>query len=385
MDGEAHHEPAAGSGPGAEPGHQSDDRVLIEVRQQALTDEERRRVRVVAGSLQHGVHVVVPEVGRSERRLRIGFGDRLQPTRLVVLGRRMIDLDEVHAGGAEAQRAIVVPGAENHDLAGAPGDGGEHRVVEEGRTGAQRRNAVLQDCDRHALAETLLGIVVAARGRRANELRARDRDSLTRARRGGRVVVQVSSFKCRRSCRLTVAVVREIDQDAEGSARVGDGFGADPGEQLGIDPVDGGTRGRGRDPAAFRQPEGHAPPVVGVGGPIEIAPDDQGVDDLAAGLFGNAEPPDDVTQRRAGPGDAPEYEGPVSRHVAATDLDQRSPDRGAVGRPGRPEQRGERDAVVPALVAHSMAVPVLPICMLSICMLVVVVCCMLVVGHCPTI
>ena len=64
-----------------------------------------------------------------------------------------------------------------------------------------------------------------------------------------------------------------------------------------VDCVDGRpARGR-RGSSALGQRDRHAPAIVRVGCPIQIAPDHQCVDELAGGLLGDAEGLDDVAQR----------------------------------------------------------------------------------------
>src|ERR1022692_2413192 len=125
---------------------------------------------------------------------------------------------------------------------------------------------------------------------------------------------------------------------------------AHPVNETGVHPLDRrpdhGRRGMPPVGEADRQP----PAVLGVDRPVQVTAHDQGVDELPGGLLGHPEFPDDLAERSPGTGDGANHVAAITRHVVAARFGPRLPDRGAVGRPGPPQQRRECHLVKPVLV-----------------------------------
>ena len=183
VDSEARSEAAAGCCSRAQRREQADVCLLVEVDQEAFADEQRRRCHVVAGGCERGGAVVAAEVGgQQDDAVEVG-SQACEAASLVGLGCGLVDLEIADAGGAEAQRSIVVAGAEDHHLRDAGVECGKHLLVEEARAldqvGAQLRAARRA----HAAGDLALGLAVTARRPRPLERCAERGDSLARARR----------------------------------------------------------------------------------------------------------------------------------------------------------------------------------------------------------
>ncbi len=145
-------------------------------------------------------------------------------------------------------------------------------------------------------------------------------------------------------------VVPEPDQDAEGGPGSGHGLTPHPGRQLGVHAPDRPADGLGGPAAAPGQGHGHPAPVVRIGRPLQVAAHHQGVDQLAAGLLGHAQVPDDLAERRPAAGGGPDHEGAVAGQVVTPGVAEGRPDGRTVGAAGPPQQGGDPDLLVPGLL-----------------------------------
>jgi hypothetical protein len=98
--------------------------------------------------------------------------DAIEHVALVALRRRVIDLVDARVGElAHAQRAAIVAGAEQHDLAPAAGDELADRVVEHSRAHLHVRDPRAQPGNRRERARCRLG-------EQPLQARARERDAI---------------------------------------------------------------------------------------------------------------------------------------------------------------------------------------------------------------
>ena len=113
--------------------------VLGQVAQHTFAEELCRLRRIVPGRGERGRELGFREVGSDERDAVERRADLLEAGSLVGLRRGMVDLEEAHAGCAEAQGARVVARAEDDDLAYTGFERPHHRLVEE--AGAEHKEA----------------------------------------------------------------------------------------------------------------------------------------------------------------------------------------------------------------------------------------------------
>ena len=97
--------------------------------------------------------------------------------------------------------------------------------------------------------------------------------------------------------------------------------------------------------APLGEDDRHAPPVVLVHRPVEVAAHHERVDELARRLLGDAEVLHEVAGGDAVVRHAPEHERPVAGQVLETRRDQPGPDRSVERAASGAEQRGEDDGV----------------------------------------
>jgi len=136
----------------------------------------------MTASREHRRCVDSAKVGLDQRQRSHVRSDPLQSPALVALGRRMVELEVVDRGRAEAQRPIVVARAEDHHLRDGVGDRGKHLCVEERGPCIEVRAQRAAARRPHPLAEAELRIGLTVRRVRSHELRAVGRDRLTRPR-----------------------------------------------------------------------------------------------------------------------------------------------------------------------------------------------------------
>jgi hypothetical protein len=102
-----------------------------EVSQEALDHEQRGAGTVVASRVEGSCQLVADEVDRHEHDLVARRTDRREPGSFVSLGGGMVDFEPSHPRRGEAQRATVVPGSDDDDLAHAAVQSSKGHAVEE--------------------------------------------------------------------------------------------------------------------------------------------------------------------------------------------------------------------------------------------------------------
>jgi hypothetical protein len=242
---DANHEHARGCGSGGQPGKQSVAGIPIQVDEQPFADEERGLSHLMTSPIEHRANIIGAEIDLGQRDVTLSARLPQQP-RLVILSRRMVQLDKPHSRSAEAQRAVVVPCPADDHLPQPGRDRSHDLVVHEPGPGRDARLQPPRRTEPHVLTQHALRVRIALETVRTGKISPGQGDGLACARRHAHTPELTNTEERHDNAAVTAGPLLErlagaphhdreesdTADDAEFTSREADGVLSDPGASL---------------------------------------------------------------------------------------------------------------------------------------------------------